>query len=779
MITTCPARAELAGIGRGTDAGSCSPELSEHIEHCPECRKILERCARNELEADSFPAAGSTEPDGFPAIDGFTIERELGRGATAIVYLARRETPKRHVALKLWPGGKLAGARERHKWLREAEAASAVRHPNIVTLHEALVTSDWFLLALEYVSGGTLAERMREPLRPRAAARLVESIARAVHHIHLSGLVHLDLKPSNILLDGEIAAGWDAVVPKVSDFGIARSADPCATDTAAAGPGGTPSYMAPEQISKPRSEMTAAADIHGLGAILYHALTGRPPYQGATVLETIDQVRRLDPIPPRRLSPAISRDLETVCLKCLHKEPGRRYASAQALAEDLRRWLDGRAISARPVSIVEKSWRMCRRRPVVASLVAALVLTLSAGFASAILLWRRAEANFRTSTEIAGDLVDLVAGVALPKDVTFDRVMPMLEQLRKHLLTLAARRTDDSPIAHRLARVEDALAHSLAQAHRYGEAQTVLLDSLARLDTLVGRHSSDAILRDDLFRCLRRLADTSEMLGKSEESIVFLERLIHSVENELQFNPGAVWLSPLVEYRRDLAWLRYRLGDHDAARALVAENRRLLENPPACEGQALAGLRLLVAIDSAELQGGGPAITSSSPGDRESDALFPLSRLASPRDGSQSPEDWARLVTLALHCDDRDRLVAARREAENVLHVADRLTAMASLFRQLKDAEGPRRIAERILVLANHLVEAHPEQPASYLTLSRAYAQMYKNAYQVQDEASVEPNMRLARDAAQKALLLDPKNERAQYALEDLQRRLAALPKKG
>ncbi len=158
----------------------------------------------------------------------------------------------------------------------------------------------------------------------------METIARAVHHIHQCGQLHLDLKPSNILLDGEAGAGWDAMIPKVSDFGIARTAEPGATDTGGPGPGGTPSYMAPEQITKARKDMTVQADIHGLGAILYHMLTGRPPYQGATVLETIDLVQRQDPIPPRRLNPKIPSDLETICLKCLEKDPARRYRLGRA-----------------------------------------------------------------------------------------------------------------------------------------------------------------------------------------------------------------------------------------------------------------------------------------------------------------------------------------------------------------------------------------------------------------------------------------------------------------
>ena len=248
MIGYCPERAVLARIGRGSDAGSCDPALAAHIEDCPVCREFIELHAQNVVESFN-PAFPVDRPLGsaLPKIEGFTIERELGRGSTGVVYLARRDAPKRQVALKLWPGGRRASDRERRKWLREAEAASSVRHPNIVTLYDACITDDWFLLVLEFVPGGTLADRLTQPLAPRTAAKLVERIARAIHRIHESGLLHLDLKPSNILLDGEAGAKLDEMVPRVSDFGIARSQEAAATDTAGPGAGGTPSYMAPSR----------------------------------------------------------------------------------------------------------------------------------------------------------------------------------------------------------------------------------------------------------------------------------------------------------------------------------------------------------------------------------------------------------------------------------------------------------------------------------------------------------------------------------------------------
>jgi serine/threonine-protein kinase len=358
-MTTCPSPDALLHLGIESGDGSCPPGIATHIERCPECRAFLERRGEDGLESLLAATASLPAPEAPPRVAGFTIDHEIGRGAMGVVYLARRDAPKRPVALKLLPGGRRANSHQRRRWLREAEAASLVRHPNVVTLYDSAETDDWFLLVLEYIPGGTLADQLAQPLAPAHAARLVDTLARAVHHVHLCGKLHLDLKPSNILLDGDTELGWDAVIPKISDFGIAWSAESTATDTCVPGPGGTPSYMAPEQIRTSPQEMTAAADIHGLGAILYHLLTGRPPYLGATLLETIDLLQRHELVPPRRLNPRIPRDLETICLKCLEKDPCRRYPSAESLADDLSRWINGRPISARPVSSVEKSWRCC------------------------------------------------------------------------------------------------------------------------------------------------------------------------------------------------------------------------------------------------------------------------------------------------------------------------------------------------------------------------------------------------------------------------------------
>jgi tetratricopeptide (TPR) repeat protein len=750
--------------------------MATHIEGCPECREFLERRVQDWPGA---PIAGEAElpsPDALPRIDGFTIERELGRGAMGVVYLAHRHMPSRLVALKLLPGGRRASQRERRQWLREAEAVSLVRHPNVVTLHEVAETDDWFLLVLEYIPGGTLADQLRKPLAPPDAARLIETIACAVHHIHLNGQLHLDLKPSNILLDGDVSAGWEAVIPKVSDFGIARSAEASATETGGIGPGGTPSYMAPEQIIRSRKDLSPMADIHGLGAILYHMLTGRPPYQGATVVETIDLVQRQEPVPPRRLNPRIPRDLETICLKCVEKDPSRRYASAELLAGDLARWLDGRPILGRPVSPIGKGWRWCVRRPLISALAAALILTLAIGFAAVVILWRRAEANFRTSNEMLNDLVDLGIGgeVNLPKVMTLERLIPFYEMNTKRLLALAAVQPADLSVADRLATVQRRLSESLMQVGRFEDARTVLIESLGRLDVLIRRFPADESLRAHEFAHLRWLADVSGKLGKIEDNLRYLTRAVQSSLEGNSLRPTARRIARLFQARQVLGLHLWERGDHEPARQLFAENGRLVEIcGPESEDLRPFVLRLLAHIDKKlfieDVRAAQPAATEGSP------LSSPLSGLGSPADNSQAARDWASLAADAIRSSCPDVKLAARLEAEDTSLVMTHLSELASHYRRHGQPDEARRIVARMLALGNYLITTCPGEPWAHLALSDAYFQMSKDGWQTKDWGTIEDNLKLGLDAALRASTLDPSREPAQRKVSDLQRRLARL----
>lgn len=352
----------------------------------------------------------------------YELLREIARGGMGVVYEARQRSLNRPVALKMILSGQLASAEEVARFRREAEAAAQLEHPGIVPIFEIGTDGDQHYFTMGYVAGPSLSARLLDrPLEPREAATLIRDVALAVQYAHERGVVHRDLKPSNILLaprgdsghvrqnvgqsDVRPHSGECGYAPRITDFGLAKvsHADHSLTETGQIL--GTPSYMPPEQASGMTQLVGPAADIYSLGAVLYACLTGRPPFQAASVLDTVRQVLERDPVSLRDLNAAIPQDLETICLKCLEKSIPRRYSTAKEVADELQRYLEGRPILARPVSRAERFRRWCRRNPMIASLSAAVAFSLLLGIAvSSYFAWkenRRAisESNARSEEE--------------------------------------------------------------------------------------------------------------------------------------------------------------------------------------------------------------------------------------------------------------------------------------------------------------------------------------------------------------------------------------------
>lgn len=396
---------------------------------CPVCRHALPgsapeglcpKCLWATLMNPELPAGGDDAEtlagSGAEVLIGgdYELLGEIARGGMGVIYRARQTTLNRVVALKMVLTARLPGEEEMRRFRAEAEAVASLEHPNIIPIHEVGEAEGRPYFTMKYVPGGSLADRLAAtpvaspdkaaPAGPggpdlKDAVTLVAKIARAVHHAHQRGILHRDLKPSNILLD-------DNGEPLVTDFGLAKDLEGDSQLTLSGAVLGTPAYMAPEQAASGKS-LTTAADVYSLGAIFYELLTGRPPFQAGTPLETLRQVTETDPRRPGSLNPGLARDLETICLKCLQRTPAQRYGSAEALAEDLERWLRHEPINARPVGVGERMLKWGRRHPALAALI--LVAVIVPGLVIGILLSGNARvqaANLQTRRNLyAADML--------------------------------------------------------------------------------------------------------------------------------------------------------------------------------------------------------------------------------------------------------------------------------------------------------------------------------------------------------------------------------------
>jgi serine/threonine-protein kinase len=416
-MTLCPPPELLQRLLADRASDAEEKAAGAHVEDCPNCQRVLETLTASEATDATVPAsAGGADEDPlgegelqrlrhllcsatphygagpalaapasaeWPTVPGYEILDELGCGGMGVVYKARQLRLNRLVALKLVRAE--TTPQRRLRYLVEGEVLARLQHPNVVRIYDVGSYRGQAYFALELVEGGSLADKLDGKRLPaREAARLVACLAQAVQAAHAQNIVHRDLKPANVLLttDG---------VPKLTDFGLAKTLDVDLSLTRTGEVLGTPAYMAPEQALGQAEQVGPLTDVYALGVILYETLTGRPPFLATSYPEVLQQVSWDDPVPPRRLQPQVPRDLETICLRCLQKEPGRRYGSGRELADDLQRFLENRVVVARPSGPVEKLARSCRRNPLSASLLAVIVLVLLPAFAGMAWQWRVAE----------------------------------------------------------------------------------------------------------------------------------------------------------------------------------------------------------------------------------------------------------------------------------------------------------------------------------------------------------------------------------------------------
>jgi tetratricopeptide (TPR) repeat protein/predicted Ser/Thr protein kinase len=487
--------------------------------------------------------------DGTPAVSlryfgDYELMEEVARGGMGVVYRARQTSLNRIVALKMILAGQLAASADVQRFRSEAEATANLEHPHIVPIYEIGEHEGHHYFTMKFIEGGNLAQHMaRFRGHPKTTAHMLAMVARAVHHAHQRGILHRDLKPANILLDEQLQ-------PHLTDFGLARrlQGGPNLTRTGTAL--GTPGYMAPEQAYGPSRAVTTAADVYSLGAILYELLCGRPPFRAEHPLETLRHSLEREPERPRAVDPRVSRDLETICLKCLEKEPGRRYQSAAELADDLERVLRGEPVRARRVSLAERLWRWCRRHPLTAALTAALVLSLGAAASLITWQWRLVQANFQQA-----------------------------EEQRASAEKERARAEEGFRQAHKA--VNDFCTRvSEGQMRDVPGLQPVrreLLEAaLAYYERFLRERGQDPALQAELADIHFRIATITSLLGPKPEALKAYARARSMYEDLLRVDPGSAALrTALAETHARTGILQAETGQPEAALASYLEASRL------------------------------------------------------------------------------------------------------------------------------------------------------------------------------------------------------------
>jgi serine/threonine-protein kinase len=546
------------------------PDLAERLRIQLEVHRAL--------SADALSGVGSSSPGGAPSpgdpsIPGYELLGEIGRGGMGVVYRARQLKPSRTVALKMILDGRFASQKELLRFENEAEIVAGLDHPNIVPILEVGQHEGLHYFSMPLLVGGSLATAQPLPTGDsRAVARLVAQVADAVHHAHRRGILHRDLKPANILLDGEGR-------PHVTDFGLAKRVRNGRGLTETGAIMGSPGYMSPEQASGDPTAVTTASDVYGLGAILFALLTGHAPFEGSSVQETIARLHEEPPEPPSRINRLVPRPLDQICLKCLEKAPDRRYPTAESLAADLRRWLAGEPVLARPEPLAERTRRWMRRRRTAVTATAAAMLVALIGLAGVVAVQLRANRDLTAANDRERARFDLAmeAIQMFYTGVSQDLLIkePQFQGLRTKLLhgardffgkfeTLLKDQTDRrSRLAmgrayHELAALTDKIGSKPEALHLYRREQA-LRQALAR------DAPGDADAQAEVGRCLLDLGALQYETGHADKAMAAYQ------EARARLNNIHSSTDPARDFRPELATCDHRIGDLLAATGRPAE----------------------------------------------------------------------------------------------------------------------------------------------------------------------------------------------------------------
>jgi tetratricopeptide (TPR) repeat protein/tRNA A-37 threonylcarbamoyl transferase component Bud32 len=605
-MTVCPPAENLRELLQGELPPDLATELREHIQECGTCLEILDHLSDDPDVALCLAAGGErtrrvvleglrTTPFLHPAqtlgpprrpgdlgtLGPYDIEVEVGHGGTGVVYRARELTMGRVVALKVLRC-ELADDHARERFVREVRAASRVEHDHIVRIYATAQPADPILcFAMEYLAGPSLAERLRGRgrLGAREAALVVAQTARGLAAAHAAGLVHRDVKPDNILFESTTGRA------KIGDFGLARLVSEATGLTRDGVVVGTPAYLSPEQ-ARGESNAGPLADVYALGVTLYECLAGEPPFRGSPH-RVVHQILNDDPCPPRALNDATPRELETICLKAMAKEPHLRYASAADLADDLDRWLRSEPIRAHPIGPIGRFTRLARRKPLVACLFTALVLALISGTTAAVILWRRAEAsaalaharlldaelNYRQARDAVDKLyLKLYLAKVLNKPGLESTRTEVAREIIRYYRGFLAQRGHDPALRADAAEASLRVGLLTADTGDKREALTALDEARALLIAIAHDRPGDLEPLEKLARCHDQTAYLLQQLGRSDEAIEAHIRASDVYKQLAVVDPkNLVWKRSVGNELGNLANTYAMAGRKDEARRAYAE----------------------------------------------------------------------------------------------------------------------------------------------------------------------------------------------------------------
>jgi tetratricopeptide (TPR) repeat protein len=549
-----------------TEARAAVPPLHEEPTRPPSDQATVD------LTPYGSSVAGTNSPRNPRRFGDYEIVREIARGGMGVVFQARQLSLNRTVAVKMVLAGQLADERDIRRFYTEAEAAASLDHPGIVPIFEVGHNEGQHYFSMGFVDGQSLSQRLAlGPLPHREAAALMVKVAEAIEYAHQREVIHRDLKPANILLDRHGN-------PRVTDFGLAKKVQ---CDSGLTGSGqimGTPSYMPPEQAGGKRGEVGPASDVYALGATLYAVLTGRPPFQSATAMDTVIQVLSDEPVPPRRLNAAVPQDLETICLKCLEKEPQKRYPRAELLGADLRRFLAEEPIAARPVGGLERTWRWCRRNPWAAALAGTVAASLLTATVVAILVASQQSAHARAIRGKNTELTAANTALELERTRALEREKLAIDAVKRFGDAVSTNRVlKDNAALEPLRRelLKEPLSFFKTLRDQLDAARDTRPESLDRL----------ARAAFDLAQLTAEIGDRQDALRAHKESLAIGERLARENPNVDQFQ------SQLAATYGTIGSLQIQTGDPDQAlesynNALVIQDRLARDNASVTEFQS-------------------------------------------------------------------------------------------------------------------------------------------------------------------------------------------------